>query len=73
MIPVWLDDAKERSHDPRPRDGGPRRPILHPIEETVRTRVALERDYIKACLPAMASGDFTETDDLWARIQEWTH
>jgi hypothetical protein len=38
MIPVWLDDAKERAHDPRPHGGGPRAPITFPIETVVHVR-----------------------------------
>jgi hypothetical protein len=68
VIPVWLDDAKEAAHDPRPRDGGPRAPIAHPIEDAIRTRTRLERDYIMAGCKC----DWRTANDLWARIQEWT-
>lgn len=69
MIPVWLDDAKERAHDPRPHDDGPRRPISYPIEETARIVTALERDYIMAGCRC----DWAVANDLWARLQEWRH
>jgi hypothetical protein len=67
VIPVWLDDAKERAHDPRPHNGQ-RAPIAVPIEDAVRIRTRLERDYIMAGCKC----DWRTANDLWARVQEWT-
>jgi hypothetical protein len=67
MIPVWLDDAKERAHDPRPHGGGPRRPIAYPIEDAIQIRTRLERDWIMAGCRL----DWRTANELWACLQEW--
>jgi hypothetical protein len=67
VIPVWLDDGKERAHDPRPHGGGPRAPITFPIETVIRVRATLERDFIMAGCRC----DWRTMNDLWACLQEW--
>jgi hypothetical protein len=67
VIPVWLDDGKERAHDPRPHGGGPRRPIAYPIEDAIQIRTRLERDWIMAGCRL----DWRTANELWACLQEW--